>query len=472
MNPEEFRAAGHQLIDWIADFRTRLPTLPVRSPAAPGEVRRRLPVEPPTGTVPFDQLLSDLDEVVMPGMTHFQHPAFYGFFPANASLSSVLGDLASGGLGALGITWQANPALTEVEEVMCDWMRQLVGLSTDWRGTIFDTASTGGLVALMAARERASRFSMREGGLQALPSPLVVYTTEEAHSSIPKAALLAGFGDDNIRLVEVDRSTFAMDPAALGAAIKEDIAAGRKPAVVVATVGTTATTAIDPVKAIAAVGRSNDLWVHVDAAMAGTAMLLPECRWMWEGVDDADSLVWNPHKWMGTVFDCSLFYVKDPAHLVGVFSSNPSYVRAAVDGQVTQYRDWGIPFGRRFRALKLWFQLELDGVESIKERVRRDLAGAQWLKEAAEATPEWRVLAPVPLQTVCLRHEPTGRSSDEVDAHTLSWVEAVNKSGQAYLTPARLDGQWMVRVSIGSLTTERSDLEALWGLMRSAAEAQ
>jgi aromatic-L-amino-acid decarboxylase len=472
MNPEEFRAAGHQLIDWIADFRTRLPTLPVRSPAAPGEVRRRLPAEPPTGTVPFDQLLSDLDEVVMPGMTHFQHPAFYGFFPANASLSSVLGDLASGGLGALGITWQANPALTEVEEVMCDWMRQLVGLSTDWRGTIFDTASTGGLVALMAARERASRFSMREGGLQALPSPLVVYTTEEAHSSIPKAALLAGFGDDNIRLVEVDRSTFAMDPAALGAAIKEDIAAGRKPAVVVATVGTTATTAIDPVKAIAAVGRSNDLWVHVDAAMAGTAMLLPECRWMWEGVDDADSLVWNPHKWMGTVFDCSLFYVKDPAHLVGVFSSNPSYVRAAVDGQVTQYRDWGIPFGRRFRALKLWFQLELDGVESIKERVRRDLAGAQWLKEAAEATPEWRVLAPVPLQTVCLRHEPTGRSSDEVDAHTLSWVEAVNKSGHAYLTPARLDGQWMVRVSIGSLTTERSDLEALWGLMRSAAEAQ
>ncbi|HKZ26123.1 MAG TPA: pyridoxal-dependent decarboxylase, partial [Acidimicrobiia bacterium] len=305
-----------------------------------------------------------------------------------------------------------------------------------------------------------------------LPSPLVVYTTAEAHSSIPKAALLAGFGDDNIRLVEVDGSTFAMDPAALEAAIKEDIAAGRKPAVVVATVGTTATTAIDPVKAIAAVGRSNDLWVHVDAAMAGTAMLLPECRWMWEGVDDADSLTWNPHKWMGTVFDCSLFYVKDPAHLVGVFSSNPSYVRAAVDGQVTQYRDWGIPFGRRFRALKLWFQLELDGVESIKERVRRDLAGAQWLKEAAEATPDWRVLAPVPLQTVCLRHEPTGRSPDEVDAHTLSWVEAVNKSGQAYLTPARLDGHWMVRVSIGSLTTERSDLEALWGLMRSAAEAQ
>lgn len=472
MNPEEFRVAGHELIDWIADLRARLPTLPVRSPAAPGEVRGKLPAELRLGTVSFDQLLSDLDEVVLPGMTHFQHPAFYGFFPANASLSSLLGDLASGGLGALGLSWQANPALTEVEEVVCDWMRQLVGLSPIWRGTISDTASTGALVAFIAGRERATGLSMRSGGLAALPSPLVAYTTAQAHSSITKAALLAGFGEANIRLVAVDPATFAMDPAALEIAVKEDIAAGRKPAVVVATVGTTPTTAIDPVRAIAAVGRSNNLWVHLDAAMAGTAMLVPECRWMWEGVEEADSLNWNPHKWMGTLFDCSLFYVRDPAFLVRVFSSNPSYVQAGSDAQVTQYRDWGIPFGRRFRALKLWFQLALDGVESIQDRVRRDLASAQWLKEAVEATPGWRVLAPVPLQTVCLRHEPPGLTREELDAHTLAWVEAINRSGQAYLTPARLEDRWMVRVSIGSLTTERSDVKALWDLMRSVAEAE
>ncbi|HVZ79116.1 MAG TPA: pyridoxal-dependent decarboxylase, partial [Gemmatimonadaceae bacterium] len=247
--------------------------------------------------------------------------------------------------------------------------------------------------------------------------------------------------------------------------------AGRVPCAVVATTGTTSTTALDPVAAIASVARAHDLWLHVDAAMAGSAMLLPECRWMWEGIEHADSLVLNAHKWLGVVFDCSLYYVRDPQHLVRVMSTNPSYLQSAADGRVRNYRDWGIPLGRRFRALKLWFMLRLEGLESLRARLRRDMANAQWLAGQVGQAPGWRVLAPVRLQTVCVRHEPPGHSGDALDAHTLGWVDRVNRSGEAYLTPATLDGRWMVRVSIGAEATGREHVDALWRVMREAAEA-
>jgi aromatic-L-amino-acid decarboxylase len=469
MTPEEFRLAGHALVDWIADHRTRVRQLPVQATTAPGEVAAALATHAPETPEPFDAVLADLERVVVPGVTQTQHPAFFGWFPSNAALASVLGDLASSGVGALGVTWQSAPALTEVEEVVTGWLRELTGLSTAWRGAIHDTASTACLVALLAARERATSYGETRGGLQAEPAPLVVYTSPHAHSSVAKAALLAGFGRHNLREVDVDPVTYAMRADALAAVMAADVAAGRRPAAVVAAVGTTGTTAIDPVAAIVEVAAAHGAWVHVDAAMAGSAMLLPECRHLFDGVEGADSLSWNPHKWLGTIVDCALLYVRDVDHLVRVMSTNPSYLRSAVDGEVTQFKDWGIPLGRRFRALKLWFHLRLDGVEPIRARLRRDLANAAWLAEQVAAEPGWRVLAPVALQTICVRHEPAALSASDgeaLDAHTLAWAAAVNTSGRAFVTPSVLDGRWMVRISIGAEATERADVAALWDLLR------
>jgi aromatic-L-amino-acid decarboxylase len=475
MDPEEFRTAGHALIDWIADHRARVPDLPVRSTVAPGEVASGLAVRAPERPEAFETVLADLERVVVPGITQTQSPNFYGWFPSNAALASVLGDVASAGLGALGITWQSAPALTEVEQVVTEWLRTETGLAPGWHGAIHDTASTACLVAMLAARERATDYGETRGGLQAEPAPLVVYTSPHAHSSVAKAVLLAGFGQDNLRQVAVDPITYAMRPEALEAAMAADVAAGRRPAAIVAAVGTTGTTAVDPVARIVALAARHGAWVHVDAAMAGSAMLLPECRAMFAGIDGADSLSWNPHKWMGTILDCSLLYVRDVQHLVRVMSTDPSYLRSAVDGEVVQYRDWGIPLGRRFRALKLWFHLRLDGLDSIRARLRRDLANAQWLAAQVAAEPHWRVLAPVTLQTVCVRHEPPALAGADdasrraLDRHTLAWAEAVNASGRAFVTPSLLDGRWMVRISIGAEATEREHVAALWDQLRATS---
>ena len=338
MTPEEFREAGHALIDWIADYRLQLPNGPVRAQVRPGEVRRAFPATPPGEAEDFTTLLSQLESRVLPGITQVQHPMHFGWFPSNAALASVLGDIASSGLGTLGISWESCPALTEVEEVMCDWLRQLTGLSEAWKGTIHDTASTACVTAMILARERASNYSKNSRGLQAIESPLVVYSTSQAHSSIAKAVQLAGFGQDNLRYVEEDPYTRAMLPAALAGEIERDLAAGRIPAGIVCSVGATGTTAMDPVADIAAIANQHGIWLHVDAAMAGSAMLLPECRHLWEGVEAADSVAWNPHKWMGTILDTALFYVRDTAHLEKVMSTNPAYLQSAADGQVTQYR--------------------------------------------------------------------------------------------------------------------------------------
>jgi len=465
VTPEEFRKFGHQVIDWIADYRTRAAELPVMARTAPGEIRAQLPAGAPEQPDAFEAILQDLDRIVLPGLSHWQHPNFFGYFPSNGLLASVLGDYVSTGLGVLGLSWQSSPALTEVEEVVTDWMRQMTGLSGDWSGVIQDTASTCTLVALLCARERSSNYSLSRGGLQAEPQPLVVYTSAHSHSSVDKAALLAGFGRDNVRVVEHDR-TYAMRPDALDASIRRDLEAGRKPCAVVATTGSTTSTALDPVAEIASLAQRHGIWMHVDAAMAGSAMILPECRWMWDGIEGADSLVLNPHKWLGAAFDCSLYYVRDPEHLIRVMSTNPSYLRTAADDRVKNLRDWGLPLGRRFRALKLWFLIREQGVEGLRRRLRRDLENAQWLAAQVRATPEWRVVAPVPLQTVCVRHEPAGLDGEALDRHTLAWVNRVNQSGCAYLTPAILDGSWMVRISIGAASTEREHVEALWKLVQ------
>ena len=465
MTSDEFRRYGHAVIDFIADYREQIASRPVMAPVAPGAVKARIPQVPPDHPEPMPAILRDVQDVILPGLTHWQHPQFFGYFPCNGTLASVLGDYVSTGLGVLGLAWQSSPALTELEEVATDWLRQMVGLSDSWQGVIQDTASTCTLLALISARERTSNHGANRGGLQSEEQPLVVYTSAQAHSSVDKAALLAGFGRANIRHVPHD-GAYAMCAQALEEAILDDLSRGLRPCAVTITTGTTTTTALDPVAAAVAVARRHGLWAHVDAAMAGSAMVLPECRWMWEGVEEADSVVLNPHKWLGAAFDCSVYFVKDAEHLVRVMSTNPSYLQSSADGRVKNYRDWGIPLGRRFRALKLWFLIREQGVAALQARLRRDLANTQWLAEQVRSTEGWRVLAPVPLQTVCVRHEPPGIDGEALDRHTLAWCERLNRSGATYLTPAVLDGRWMVRVSIGAEHTERSHVETLWTLMQ------
>lgn len=470
MDAEEFRRNAHRLVDWIADYRARVAELPVMSRVEPGAVRAQLPPAPPERPEPLDDVLADVDRIVVPGLSHWQHPRFFGYFPSNGELSSVLGDYLSTGLGVLGLSWQSSPALTEIEETTTDWVRQMVGLSEAWSGVIQDTASSCTLVALVCAREKASGYSLAGAGLQGEEKPLVVYASAHSHSSVDKAALLAGFGRANVRVVATD-AVHAMRADALDEAVRADRAAGRRPCAVVATTGTTTTTALDPLRAIAEVAHGQGLWLHVDAALAGSAMILPECRPLWDGIEGADSLVLNPHKWLGAAFDCSLYYVRDPQHLVRVMSTNPSYLRSAVDEKVRNLRDWGIPLGRRFRALKLWCLIREQGVSGLQARLRRDIGNARWLAAEVRTAPRWRVLAPVPLQTLCVRHEPPGLEGESLDRHTLAWADRINRSGAAYLTPATLDGRWMVRVSIGALPTERRDVEELWAAMRREAES-
>jgi aromatic-L-amino-acid decarboxylase len=469
MDTQEFRRLGHEMVEWIALYRERMADLPVMSPVGPGDVRRRLPGQPPLQAEGLAGVLGELDEIVLPGITHWNHPGFFAYFPSNSNLSSVLADMACAGLGAQGMSWQTSPAATEVEEVVMDWFRQMLGLSPAFTGVIQDTASTSTFCALLCAREATAAFGQNRGGLQAEEAPLVVYASDQAHSSVEKAALLAGFGKGNLRLIPTD-PFHALRMDLLEAAILDDLAAGRRPCAMVAAVGTTATTAVDPVQAMAELAERHGIWLHVDAALAGSAMICPECRGLWEGVEAADSVVLNPHKWLGTGFDLSAYYVRDPEHLIRVMSTNPSYLRTQHDAEVKNLRDWGIPLGRRFRALKLWFLIKDQGVEGLQARLRRDLANAQWLKEQVDADPAWQRLAPVPLQTVCLRHVPEGMGEEEdLRAHNLAIADRINKAGKFYLTPSVLKGAQMIRVSIGAEATERVHVEGLWAALRAAA---
>jgi len=469
MDTNEFRRLGHELVDWIATYRERLTELPVMSPVGPGEVKRLLPPTPPATGEGLAGMVADLERIVLPGITHWNHPGFFAYFPSNSSLSSVLADLVCAGLGAQGMSWQTSPAATEVEEVVMEWLRQMLGLGTEFTGVIQDTASTSTFCALLCAREWSTAFGQSRGGFQAEEAPLVVYASDQAHSSIEKAALLAGFGKDNLRLIPTDEA-HALRLDLLEAAIEDDLAAGRRPCAMVAAIGTTATTAVDPLEDMARLSALHGIWLHVDAAMAGTAMICPECRDHWKGIEEADSIVLNPHKWMGTGFDLSAYFIKDPEHLIRVMSTNPSYLRTEQDDQVKNLRDWGIPLGRRFRALKLWFLLRDQGVEGLQARIRRDLANAQWLKAQVQSAGGWELMAPVAFQTVCLRHAPAGMTDEaELRRHNLGIAARINKAGSYYLTPSVLKGSQMIRVSIGAEATELSDVEGVWQALLDAA---
>ena len=469
MTPEEFRRTGHALVDWIAEYRAGIERLPVMSPVRPGSIRAQFPTAPPERGAGLESVIADLERIILPGITHWNHPGFFAYFPSNTNFASVLADLTAAGLGAQCMSWQTSPAATELEEVVMEWLRQMVGLSAQFTGVIQEFASTSTLVALLCARERSTNFSQNRGGLQAEEKPLVVYASEESHISVWKAAMLAGFGKEHLHLIPTDEN-HALIPKELEVAMQDDDARGMRPCAVVATTGTTNSTALDPVADMTMLARLWGAWLHVDAALAGDAMILPECRWMWQGIEGADSIVLNPHKWLGVGPDFSAYFVRDAQHLVRTMSMNAAYLRTAQDAEVKNFRDWGIPMGRRFRALKLWYLLRAEGVEGLQARVRRDLASAQWLKEAVDAAPDWQRVAPVHLQTVCIRHVPAGAADGAaLDAHNLRIAETVNRAGRAYLTPSILKGKQIIRVSIGAEMTERRHVEAVWRELEAAA---
>ena len=460
MSPEQFREHGHRLIDWVADYWATVGDRRVLPDVEPGEVRARLPEHPPESPEPFDVVLDDLDAVVMDGLTHWQAPGWFAYFPANASLPSVLGELAAAGLGQQGMLWATSPAATEIESAVLDWLVELLGLPASWRsdgpggGVMQMSASDSTHTALVVARERARR---RSGSSI---DNLVVYTSTQAHSSVAKGATIAGYR--HLRLVDVD-DEYAMSPQALASAMERDAAGGLVPAAVVSTIGTTGTTALDPVRAIADIARASGAWHHVDAAYAGSALICPELRWMSDGLELVDSFTFNPHKWMFTNFDANVFYVADRRPLVETMSVTPPYLRnAATDaGAVIDYRDWHVPLGRRFRALKLWFVLRSYGAEGLRTRIREHIAWAADLADRLAADDRFELVAPSPLALVSFRCS----AGDEA---TLRLAEAVNASGHSAVTVSTLDGRPFVRVSIGATTTRAEHVDRLWRLLDQA----
>jgi len=459
MNPQQFREFGREVVDWIADYYETIENLPVLSQARPGQVRAQLPDRAPEVPESFDAILADMKKIILPGVTHWQSPNFFAYFPANASGPAILGDFLSSALGVQGMLWATSPACTELETQVLDWLVPMLGLpekflsSTEGGGVIQDTASSSSLCAMLAARERATGFHSNRKGCD---GRLVAYTSSQAHSSLEKAAMVGGIGLDNLRLIEVD-DHFAMRPDALAKQVAEDRKAGLVPFFVSATLGTTSSNAFDPLPAIGEICGGNNLWFHVDAAMSGTAALCPEFRYLQKGVELADSYTFNPHKWMFTNFDCNCFYVADRKALIRTLSILPEYLRnqASESGEVFDYRDWHIPLGRRFRSLKLWFVIRYYGIEGLQFHVRRHVALAQEFLAWVEQDERFEVAAPAPLNLVCFRHRGGDKANEEL-------MNRLNRSGALYLTHTKLDGKFTLRICIGQTNTEERHVEHAW----------
>jgi aromatic-L-amino-acid decarboxylase len=466
MTPEEFLRSGRDVLEWIARYYRNVESYSVLSDVEPGQIRSKLPDEPPHMGEPFEEILKDMDSIILPGITHWQSPNFFAYFPANASFPAMLGELLSAGLGVQGMLWATSPACTELETHVLDWLVDMLGLPEKFKssgpggGVIQDTASSASLCALLAARERATGYRSNEHGCD---GRLVAYTSTEAHSSIEKAVKIAGIGSANLRMIEVD-DTFAMRPDALTEAIAEDRRAGKTPFFVCATVGTTSSNAIDPLPAIGRICREEDLWLHVDAAMSGTAAICPELRIIHDGVELADSYCFNPHKWMFTNFDCDCFYVADRATLIKTLSVLPEYLKnkATESGAVIDYRDWHIPLGRRFRALKLWFVIRHYGITGLRHHIRRHVELAQEFARWIEESDGFELAVLPPLNLVCFRH----RGGDEFNENLLG---RINRSGKLYLTHTRLHNRYTLRFSVGQAHTEERHVRRAWEMLQATA---
>jgi aromatic-L-amino-acid/L-tryptophan decarboxylase len=468
MTAEEFRRHGKEVVDWIADYYERVESLPVLSQVKPGEIRASLPEHAPQQGESFRAMLSDIDRLIMPGITHWQSPNFFAYFPANTSAPSILGEMLSAGLGVQGMLWATSPACTELETHVLDWLVDMLELPSKFKstgsggGVIQDTASSAALCAVLAARERATNFAVNELGGN---GRLVAYTSNQAHSSLEKAVKIAGLGRKNLRLIDVDEN-FAMRADLLLAQIRKDKAEGLIPCFVSATVGTTSSNGLDPLRAIGEICRAENIWFHVDGAMAGTAALCPEFRYIHDGLELADSYCFNPHKWMFTNFDCDCFYVADRTVLIKTLSILPEFLRnqATESGAVIDYRDWHIPLGRRFRALKLWFVIRHYGVEGLQHHIQQHVNIAQQFARWVTESANFELAAPAPLNLVCFRH----RGGDEI---TRQILDRLNGSGEMYLTHTVLNGKFTLRLCVGQTQTEARHVEHAWKLIQAASQA-
>jgi aromatic-L-amino-acid decarboxylase len=471
MDPETFRREGYRVVDWIARYFAEPERYPVMSRVKPGEVRCALPAAAPERGEAFDEILQDFERLIVPGITHWNHPGFFAYFAISGSGPGVLAEMLSAALNAQGMLWRTSPSVTELEEVATSWLRDLMGLPAAFQGVIYDTASTSTLHALAAAREAAVPGVRREGmvGRRDLPRHRV-YCSEHAHSSVDKATILIGIGHDGLRKIPADEA-FRMRPHALEAAIAEDRRAGIVPLAVVATVGTTSTTSVDPVEAIAEICSREGVWLHVDCAYAGVAAIIPEYRHILRGVDRADSVVVNPHKWLFTPFDLSAFYTRRMDVLVGAFALTSEYLRTSEAGAVRNLMDTGVQLGRRFRALKLWMILRYFGAEGIRSRLGEHMRLARLFASWVDEHPDFERLAPVPFSVVCFRSKPKGRewTEDELETRNQQLLDRLNATGEVFLSHTKLDGRFVLRLAVGNLRTEERHVRRAWELIQQLA---
>lgn len=463
MTPEDFRKHAHELVDWMAGYMENIEKYPVKSAVKPGEIFSRLPGSPPSSPESFHELMKDLEEIIMPGITHWQSPNFFAYFPANTSPPSILAEMIISTISAQCMIWETSPAAAELEEKMMIWLRDLIGLPSGFEGAIQDTASTATLSAILTAREKTTGFRINEDGLYN-ESILRIYCSEQTHSSVEKAVKICGIGRKNLVKIQV-RNDFSMDPSRLRIAVERDKKEGFKPCCVIATICTTGTTAVDPVREIGEICAENDIWLHVDAAMGGTALILPEFQWMLDGREYIDSFVFNPHKWMFTNFDCSAYFVKQPELLIKTFEILPEYLKTRTRGSVNDYRDWGVPLGRRFRALKLWSVIRMYGVEGLREKIRYHIKLAARLSEMIEREHDFEILAPVTINVVCFRFRPEGLAEDEINKINENLNHRLNDSGKIYLTHTVINGIYALRMVTGQTNVRMEHIEKAWDLI-------
>ncbi len=467
MPSEEFRKKGHELVDWMADYLRDVGNYPVLAQIEPGDVKKQLPDEPPLKGEDMSEIYKDLDKIIMPGMTHWNHPRFMAYFNSSASGPGILAEMVASTFNINGMLWKSCPAATELEEVTLNWLRKMIGMPENYWGIIYDGASSSSLHAIAAARENLPEYKLREKGMTGRNDVkrLRLYASEHAHSSVDKGAITVGVGLEGIRKIPVDEN-FAMLPGELEAAVKEDLEKGWLPFCVVATVGTTSTTSVDPVPAIADICEKYDIWLHVDAAHAGSTAILPEMRNYFEGCDRADSFVLNPHKWMFVPIDLSVFYTRRPDILERAFSLVHEYLKTGEDDEVYNYMNYGIQLGRRFRSLKLWFLIRNFGVEGIQERIREHLRLGRLFAGWIDESPDFQRLAPVPFSTICLRAVVEGLGDLQLNEFNRKLMDAVNASGKVFLSHTKLNDKFTIRVVISSVRTTEDDVREVFELLK------
>jgi len=467
MTPEEFRKYAHELVEWMAGYMENVEQYPVKSSVKPGEIFSKLPDKPPFEPEPFKKLIKDFEEIILPGITHWQSPNFFAYFPANVSPPSILAEMLTSTLAAQCMIWETSPAAAELEAKVMNWLRDLIGLPSSFEGVIQDSASTATLAAIITAREKITDFNINSAGFKE-SQILRIYCSEQTHSSVEKAVKIAGFGKKNLIKIGV-RDDFSIDPDKLREAINADIKKGFIPCCVVATIGTTSTTAVDPLKPVGEICKQTGAWLHVDAALAGTALLLPEFQWMLDGREYIDSFLFNPHKWMFTNFDCTAFFTRHAASLIRTFEILPEYLKTRTRGKVNDYRDWGIPLGRRFRALKLWFVIRSFGITGLQEKIRLHIQIAKTLAEKIAQEPDFEIMTPAILNTVCFRYIPVAGNEEKINKINEKLNHVLNDSGKLYLTHTILNNKYTLRMVTAQTNVTQQHVDKAWDLIRITA---